>query len=563
MTSVHPLRAAALAAIFLPFLAAPAAVSAAPASVTDQMLLNASQDPNNWLMYGRDYSNTRYSPLVQINSGNAGHLTHQWSFSFGVLDGQTTTPVVNDGMMYVTSSWSKLFALDAKTGEMLWRYDHPLPDDVAKYACCDVVNRGAALYGDNVYLATLDMHVVALDAKSGKVVWDAKLDNYKRAYTFTVAPLIVKGKVIVGTSNGEYPVRGFIAALDAQTGKELWRTYTVPGPGEPGNDTWGGESWKYGGGSAWVTGSYDPQLNLLYWGVGNPAPDWDADARPGDNLYSNSALALDPDTGAIKFHFQYTPHDVWDYDGVNENILVNARGKKAWVHADRNGYFYAIDRTNGNFLYARPISEVNWGKLDANGRPIVDASKVPTRTTKAMNVCPGPNGGKEWNPMAVNPQAGLVFIPVREVCVTDLQSLQQEPMDGEPYWGVKEIRFKLGYGKLTALDIETGKTIWDVRMRSPVMSGVLTTAGYVVFAGTPEGEFMAFDAKTGKELYKHRIGSGIVGGIMTYAVDGKQYVAVPSGFGGWIGWTTIGGGGAPHLKDLPKGGSLHVFALSQ
>jgi alcohol dehydrogenase (cytochrome c) len=389
------------------------------------------------------------------------------------------------------------------------------------------------------------------------------LDNYKKAYTFTVAPLIVKGKVIVGTSNGEYPVRGFIAALDAGNGKEVWRTYTVPGPGEPGNETWGGESWKVGGGSAWVTGSYDPQLDLLYWGTGNPAPDWDADSRPGDNLYSNSALALDPDTGAIKFHFQYTPHDVWDYDGVNENILVNARGKKAWIHADRNGYLYTIDRTNGNFLAARPISEVNWGKLDASGRPIVNPAKVPTRTTKAMDVCPGPNGGKEWNPMAVSPQTGLVYIPVREVCVTDLQSLQQEPTEGEPYWGVKEIRFKKGYGKLTAVDIETGKTVWDVRMRSPIMSGVLATAGSVVFAGTPEGEFMAFDAKTGQQLYTHRIGSGIVGGVMTYAVDGKQYVAVPSGFGGWVGWTTIGGGGAPHLMTLPKGGSLHVFALSQ
>jgi alcohol dehydrogenase (cytochrome c) len=563
MLTIPRLRGALIAASLLlsPALSQP--VHADPPAVTDQMLLNAANESNNWLMYGRDYANTRYSPLAQINNANAGRLQHAWSFSFGVLDGQTTTPLVNNGVMYVTSSWSKLFALDAKTGEMLWRYDHPLPDDIAKYACCDVVNRGVALYGDKVYLATLDMHVVALDAKTGKVTWDTMLDNYKKAYTFTVAPLIVKGKVIVGTSNGEYPVRGFIAALDAGNGKEVWRTYTVPGPGEPGNETWGGESWKVGGGSAWVTGSYDPQLDLLYWGTGNPAPDWDADSRPGDNLYSNSALALDPDTGAIKFHFQYTPHDVWDYDGVNENILVNARGKKAWIHADRNGYLYTIDRTNGNFLAARPISEVNWGKLDASGRPIVNPAKVPTRTTKAMDVCPGPNGGKEWNPMAVSPQTGLVYIPVREVCVTDLQSLQQEPTEGEPYWGVKEIRFKKGYGKLTAVDIETGKTVWDVRMRSPIMSGVLATAGSVVFAGTPEGEFMAFDAKTGQQLYTHRIGSGIVGGVMTYAVDGKQYVAVPSGFGGWVGWTTIGGGGAPHLMTLPKGGSLHVFALSQ
>lgn len=550
-------RASLLAACFSPLLLA----AAEPVTVTDDMLLNAAKEPNNWITYGRDYANSRFSPLAQIDAGNAKKLSAQWSFSFGVLDGQTTTPIVNGGVMYVTSSWSKLFALDAKTGEMLWRYDHSLPEDVAKYACCDVVNRGVALYGDNVYLATLDLHVVALNAKTGKVVWDQKLGDYKEAYTFTVAPLAVKGKIYVGTSNGEYPVRGFIEALDAATGKSVWRTYTVPGLGEPGNDTWGGDSWKYGGGSAWVTGAYDAESHTLFWGTGNPAPDWDAESRPGDNLYTNSTLALDPDTGKIKFHFQYTPHDVWDYDGVNEQLLTTVRGKKAWIHTDRNGYFYAIDRGNGKLVYAKPISVVNWSKLDANGRPIVDPAKVPTRTTKAMDVCPGPNGGKEWNPMAMDPKNGIVYMPLREVCVTDLQSLQQEAVKGEPYWGVKSINFKRGYGRILAMNIETGEPVWDVKTRSPVMSGMLVTGGDVVFAGTPEGEFMALNAKTGEELWKHRVGSGIVGGPISYAVDGKQYVAVPSGFGGWVGWATIGDGGAPHLKSYPKGGSLHVFAL--
>jgi alcohol dehydrogenase (cytochrome c) len=540
---------------------APLLSIAEPPPVTEDMLLNAAKDADNWITYGRDYANTRFSPLAQIDPSNAKKLSAQWSFSFGVLDGQTTTPLVNNGVMYVTASWSKLFALDAKTGEMLWRYDHTLPEDVAKYACCDVVNRGVALYGENVYLATLDLHVVALNAKTGKVVWDQKLGDYQEAYTFTVAPLAVKGKIVVGTSNGEYPVRGFIEALDAATGKSVWRTYTVPGKGEPGNDTWGGDSWKYGGGSAWVTGAYDPNANTLYWGTGNPAPDWDGEARPGDNLYTNATLALDPDTGKIKFHFQYTPHDLWDYDGVNEQVLTTVRGKKAWVHADRNGFFYAIDRSNGKFIYAKPISEVNWAKLDDNGRPIVNPEKMPTRTKKAMDVCPGPNGGKEWNPMAINPQTNVVYMPLREVCVTDLQSLQQEAKKGEPYWGVKSINFKRGYGRILAMNAETGDELWQVKMRSPVMSGMLVTGGNVVFAGTPEGEFMALDAKSGQELWKHRVGSGIVGGPITYAVDGKQYVAVPSGFGGWIGWATIGDGGAPHLKNLPKGGSLHVFAL--
>jgi alcohol dehydrogenase (cytochrome c) len=431
MNHTRAMRFALIAACCAPWLS----VAAEPATVTDDMLLNASKDANNWITYGRDYANSRFSPLAQIDAGNAKKLSSQWSFSFGVLDGQTTTPIVNNGVMYVTSSWSKLFALDAKSGEMLWRYDHVLPEDVAKYACCDVVNRGVALYGDNVYLATLDLHVVALNAKTGKLVWDQKLGDYKEAYTFTVAPLAIKGKVYVGTSNGEYPVRGFIEALDAATGKSVWRTYTVPGKGEPGNDTWGGDSWKYGGGSAWVTGAYDAESHTLYWGTGNPAPDWDAESRPGDNLYTNSTLALDPDTGKIKFHFQYTPHDVWDYDGVNEQLLTTVRGQKSWIHADRNGYFYAINRGNGKLIYAKPISEVNWATLDAAGRPIVNPAKVPTRTTKAMDVCPGPNGGKEWNPMAMNPQTGIVYMPLREVCVTDLQSLKQEAVKGEPYWG--------------------------------------------------------------------------------------------------------------------------------
>lgn len=323
----------------------------------------------------------------------------------------------------------------------------------------------------------------------------------------------------------------------------------------------GGDSWKYGGGSAWITGAYDPESHLLYWGTGNPVPDWDGEARPGDNLYTNATLALDPDTGKIKFHFQYTPHDTWDYDGVNEQLLTTVRGKKAWIHADRNGYFYAIDRSNGKFIYGKPIAKVNWATLDSNGRPVVDPAKVPTRAKKATDVCPGPNGGKEWNPMAMNPQAGIVYLPLRDVCVTDLQSLQQEASKGEPYWGVKSINFQRGNGRILAMNIESGDDVWEVKTRSPIMSGMLATGGNVVFAGTPEGEFMALNAKNGAQLWKHRVGSGIVGGPISYAVGGKQYVAVPSGFGGWIGWATIGDGGAPHLKDMPKGGSLHVFAL--
>jgi alcohol dehydrogenase (cytochrome c) len=534
--------------------------AAEPLFVTDDMLLHAAEEPNNWLMYGRDYSNTRFSPLSQINAQNVHRLVPKWVFQFGVLDGQTTTPVVNNGVMYVTSSWSHLFALDASTGEMLWRYDHQLPEEIGKYLCCDAVNRGVAVYHDKVYLATLDSHVVALDAKTGKPAWNTTLADYKEAYTMTVAPLVVKGKVIVGMSGSEYPIRLFIAALDAETGHILWKRYTIPTAGENGSETWGGDSWKRGGGSAWVTGSYDPALNLVYWGVGNPAPDWDGAARPGDNLYTASTLALDANTGEIRFYFQYTPHDVWDFDGVNEAVLLTLKGHQAWLHADRNGFLYAIDRKSGEFIYGRPFVETNWATLDANGRPVVNKSKVPTRDYLAEHVCPGPNGGKEWNPMAISPLTGYVYIPTREVCV-DVQGLQQSPISGQPYWGVKKIIFHRGFGQLLAANFETGNTAWAVRFKSPVMSGVLATGGHLVFAGTPEGKFIAFNDKTGQQLWKFSTGSGIVGGPITFVADGKQYVAVPSGLGGWMGWATIGGGGAPWLKDVPKGGALFVFGL--
>ncbi|MGH8598166.1 MAG: PQQ-binding-like beta-propeller repeat protein, partial [Gammaproteobacteria bacterium] len=280
--------------------------------VTDDMLLNAHKESNNWRMVGRDYMSTRFSPLNQVNTRNVKRLVPKWSFSFGVLDAQNTTPLIHDGVMYVTSSHGRTFAVDARTGSMIWQYNHQLPEDVGKTMCCDIGNRGAALYGNKVFVATPDAHVVALDMKTGTVVWEVGLGDYKNAYTMTVAPLIVKGKVIVGLSGAEYPTRLFIEALDAESGQQVWRRYTIPAPGEPGSDTWGSDpdNLKYGGASAWITGSYDPTFNTVYWGTGNPNPDWDGVGREGDNLYSNSTLALDADTGAIKFHFQYTPFDV-------------------------------------------------------------------------------------------------------------------------------------------------------------------------------------------------------------------------------------------------------------
>ena len=533
--------------------------------VTDEMLLGATQEAHNWLMAGRDYAGTRYSPLARINPKNVKRLVPAYSFSFGVQDAQNTTPIVVDGVMYVTSSHGKIFALDAASGKQLWAYSHPLPDNIGKMMCCDVGNRGAAVYGNKVFYATPDAHVIALDRATGKKAWDMVVGDYTKAQTMTVAPLVVKGKVVVGMSGAEYPTRLWIDALDADTGKQVWRRYTIPGPGEAGHDTWGNtdpEIWKYGGGSTWITGSYDPQLDTLYWSTGNPNPDWDGEGRKGDNLYTNSTLALNPDTGEIKFHYQYTPWDVWDFDGVNETILANIDGKKVWLHGDRNGFLYSIDRTNGNFVWAKEISKVNWATgFTPEGRPIIDETKVPTYTNKAMNVCPASEGGKWWNPMSYNPVSKIVVVPSREICV-DILAGKSERVEGKYNLGIAEADWIKGHGQLVAFDATTGEKTWTVKAPSPFTSGVLTTGGGLVFAGTPEGEFKAYDIRTGEELWSFQTGSGIVGSPITYSVDGKQYVAIPSGWGGWTGWATWGGkGGAPHLKDSRKGGTLFVFSL--
>ena len=533
------------------------------AEVTNDMLLNAAREADNWRMAGRDYAGSRFSPLKQVNTRNIKRLVPKWTFSLGTLDAQNTTPLVSDGVMYVTASHGRTYAVDAKTGTMIWQYAHQLPEDVGKAMCCDIGNRGAALYNDKVFVSTPDAHVVALDMKTGKKIWDVGLGDYKLSYTMTVAPLVVKGKVVVGLSGAEYPTRLFIEALDAETGKQAWRRYTIPAPGEPGSDTWGTDpdNLKYGGASAWITGSYDPQTNLIYWGTGNPNPDWDGVGREGDNLYSNSTLALNADTGEIQFHFQYTPHDVWDFDGVNENILADIDGEKVWLHGDRNGFLYKIDRTNGKFKYGKEISRVNWASgFTAEGRPIVNPTKVPSYDYEAKDICPASEGGKWWNPMSYSPEKKMVFVPSREIC-TDIKSAKGERAEGKPHWGIGSIKWNKGHGQLVAFDAKTGEKKWTVKAPSPFMSGVLTTAGNLVFAGTPEGEFKAYDQDTGKELWSYQTGSGIVGSPMSFSVGGKQYIAVPSGFGGWTGWATIGGGGAPHLKDSRKGGYVTVFGL--
>ncbi len=542
-----------------------AAPVAAQRSVTDEMLLNAANDPANWIMAPRDYSSTRYSPLEQVNAGNVKRLVPVWSFSFGVLDAQNTTPLVLDGVMYVTSSHGRIFAVDARTGAPKWMYAHAMPDDIGKMLCCDLGNRGAALYKDKVFYTTPDAHVIALNRETGKVVWDVVVGDYKAAYTMTVAPLVVKGKVIVGMSGAEYPTRLYIEALDADTGAKAWRRYTIPGPGEKGFDTWGttdADAWKFGGGSAWITGSYDPTLDILYWSTGNPNPDWDGSGRVGDNLYTNSTLALNPDTGEMKFFYQYTPWDVWDFDGVNETILADLGGDRVWLHGDRNGLLYKVDRTNGKLVWGKEISKVNWMKgFTPEGRPIIDQNMVPTHDKKVMGVCPASEGGKWWNPMSYDPNQRIVVVPSREICA-DLKAGKSERVVGRYNLGLSEADWVKGHGQLVAFDAVSGEKLWTQKAPSPFTSGVLTTAGGLTFAGTPEGEFKAWDTKTGKQLWSYQTGSGIVGSPIAFSIDGKQYIAVPSGWGGWTGWATWGGkGGAPHLKDNRKGGYLTVFAL--
>ena len=397
-------------------------------AVDENDLLKAGTNDANWLMYGRTYNAQRYSSLNQINTKNVKGLIPVWTFQTGVLDGFECSPLVIDGIMYLTTPWNHAYAIDCKTGSQLWHYQKSLPQNLA--LCCDAVNRGFAAWGDRLYMATLDAHLVCLDRNTGEEVWDMPItvagddgkevsDIYKMAYSATVAPLAVKGKIIIGISGAEYGIRGFIDAYDAKTGKRLWRFFTVPGADDKSEHaqkaeaTWEGNSWLTGGGSAWVTGTYDPELNTLYWGIGNPSPDFNGEVRKGDNLYTCSILALNPDDGSYKWHFQNSPHDLWDYDGVNEPLLVdiNVAGKptKALVQAHRNGYFYCLNRENGEFLYGKPFCEVTWtdrtkgadGLDPKTGRPFVNPAALPTEG--GVRVCPGAAGGKEWNPMAFDP----------------------------------------------------------------------------------------------------------------------------------------------------------------
>ncbi len=544
-------------------------------NITDARL--RSPEPHNWLMYRGTYDSHGYSPLKQITRRNVQKLKPVWTYATGMREGHQAPAIVNDGYMFVTTPHNNLLALDAKTGDLIWRYIHELPEDQYQM---HPTNRGVALYEDKVYMATADARVVALYAASGEVAWETAVEDYARGYYMTLAPLVANGKVMVGVSGGEFGIRGFVAALDARTGKPAWKTYTIPGPGEPGHESWPGDSWKTGGVPVWITGSYDPALNLTYWGTGNGGP-WMGDKRPGDNLYATSVIALDADTGTLKAHHQYHWNDTWDWDEVSAPLLIDfKRGNQTiagLVHPGRNGYLWYLSRSADNigFVDAAPyVRQDVFTSLDPQtGRPTYDPAKVPG-TGRMAEFCPSLWGGKDWPPAAFNPRTRLLYIPANDNVCGRLQG--QADIDyrpGEVFMGTSDDDIGLvlhedaakSIGELQAWNVDTGKKAWTTRFESHNWGPVLATAGDLVFmGGTNDRFFRAFDARNGKILWQQRTNSGVIGVPVTYEVGGVQYVAVQSGWGvdaereqASINQLR----GTTHV--VPQGGVLWVFALGK
>ena len=579
------MRKTLLSAMVATALAIPAVASAA---VTDAMIQNDAKSTGDILSWGMGTEGQRYSPLKDINVSNVGKLVPAWSFSFGgeKQRGQESQPVIHNGKMFVTGSYSRIYALDAATGEKLWKYEHRLPEGIMP--CCDVVNRGAALYDNLVIFSTLDAQLIALDQNTGKVVWKDKIDDYAAGYSNTAAPIIANGLVLTGVSGGEFGVVGRVEARNAKTGEMVWMRPTVEGhmgytfdkdgnkkeAGISGttNATWKGDMWKTGGAATWLGGTYDSKTGLAYFGTGNPAP-WNSHLRPGDNLYSTSTVAVDVKTGQIKWHYQSTPNDGWDYDGVNEFVTFDMNGKRVGAKADRNGFMYVNDATTGKLENAFPfVKKITWAKgIDMKtGRPIFDPANRPGDPTKmdgkkGETVFSAPSflGGKNQQPMAYSPDTGLFYVPANEWGM----EIWNEPITykkGAAYLGAGfTIKTLPGFdyiGALRAMNPKTGKIEWEITNNAPLWGGVLTTGGNLVFWGTPEGYLKAADAKTGKEVWKFQTGSGVVAPPVTWkGKDGQQYVAVVSGWGGAV--PLWGGDVASKVNYLEQGGSVWVFKL--
>ncbi len=563
------LATATLAVWLLPQAPALAQAASAYSTVTDQRLLEP--EPRNWLQFRRTYDGWGYSPLDQIDSANVAGLAPVWTFATSVNGGHQSPPIVNDGVMFVTTPGSQVVALDARSGDQLWRYVRKLPSDSRPL---HLTNRGVALWADKVYVATQDAFVVALDARTGSVVWETAVADYKRGYYMTLAPLVVRGKVMVGPSGGEFGIRGFVVALDAETGREVWRRYTIPAPGEPGSESWPGDTWQRGGVPVWVTGHYDPELGLAYFGTGNGGP-WMGDQRDGDNLYSSSVLAIDVETGALRGHHQYHWNDSWDWDEVSPPLLIDVerggRTVRGLVSPARDGYLWLLERSAAGiaFVAAKPyVYQDAFTAIDpVSGRPSYDPEHKPG-TGKRTRFCPSLWGGKNWPPAAYNPETRLLYIPANENLCTELEGLEDVPfIAGLIYMGIEsELVLREGadhIGELQAWNLATGERVWKHDFASQLWGPVLTTGGDLVFAGgTSDRYFRAFDATTGELLWQQRTSSGITAVPVTYELDGKQYVAVQAGWGvdaerGQIALDGIRG----ETTHVPSGGVLWVFAL--
>lgn len=519
------------------------------AQVTADRIVEADSEPHNWLTYSGNYSSTRHSGLKQITPSNIDELELSWVFQARSLENFTSTPLVVDGVMYVTQAPNDVVALDAKSGRIYWVYEY-VPSAEAR-PCCGRVNRGVAILGQTLFMATIDAQLVALDAINGRPIWKTEVGEPEKGYAMTAAPLIIKDKVIVGVAGGEYGIRGYIAAYDASSGEEVWRFYTIPGPGEPGHETWHGDSWKTGGAPVWLTGSYDPDLNLTYWGIGNPGPDWNPEVRRGDNLYSDSVVALDGDTGELRWHFQFTPNDAYDFDAVQIPVLVDIEGAdgrliKVILWANRNGFFYALDRATGRFLNGRSFVTVNWAEgLDDSGRP-VQTPQPPGAVT-----FPGVQGGTNWYSPSYSPETELFYLSAWENYGSIYVQSPQEPeyREGQLFLGgfpqspiqgaasppslrraqVNNTTEETGTGAVVALNPRTGERAWSFEMTDVTTSGILTTASDLLFTGGREGYFYAFNARDGELLWRSTLGGVIHNGPISYEVDDTQFVSVAAG----------------------------------
>ncbi len=571
--------------------AAVLASGVAQAQVTEEDLRNDQSVTDQIVTNGMGRHLQRYSPLDMITKDNVKNLVPAWAFSFGgeKQRGQESQPLIYDGIMYVTGSYSRLYAVDARTGKEIWQYDARLPEGILP--CCDVVNRGAAIYGDKIFFGTLDARIMALDRKTGDVIWRKKIADYKAGYSYTAAPIVVNGLVITGNSGGEFGIVGEVQARDADTGELVWTRPVIEGhmgtfKGEDStmtgtlNATWPGDLWKTGGGATWLGGSYDADTDTLVFGAGNPAP-WNShlrnagqptDGNAGDNLYAASRIGIDPANGEIKWHYQTTPREGWDYDGVNEVIpFVDRDGNKRYATADRNGFFYILNREDGAYVNAFPfVRDITWAEgIDENGRPIFVENNRPGDPAASADGAKGENifavpsflGGKNWMPMAHSPKTGLFYVPSNEWGM----DIWNEPITykkGAAYLGagftIKPL-FEDYIGSLKAIDPVSGEVKWEYRNEAPLWSGVMTTAGGLVFTGTPEGDLKAFNDETGEELWSFQTGSGVVGQPITWEMDGEQFVAVASGWGGAV--PLWGGEVAKKVNYLNQGGLVWVFKV--